>query len=568
MSRLLRHLFAATSLVLIFTAFYGSLLNAEWPQIFRRQLHWNDELINSVVSGNIYRQPFPAMLRLNSLVDEEGVNWRENPYWQHIPPLFAYVPLPFFIIDGRVTIEMERIAYATVQLLTGVVLIYGVYYVTKSFIAAAAATAAAALFVLSPMSRWLISGELFGASDIVLALAVTAAYVAIAHYLALPRPQRQRYAIGKLAAIAFIATVPLLVKNVLGATPAATLIILLAYDHRRFNKKVALSVSVIGGLCLLYYGTLWLTSPATFRSEFLVAWAHFGNYENWQQPWHYHLSTYLPSYYTGSAWPLFAGALIVGIPVLISAPLTRRQRVLLSVALAWYVWNHFVLALVSSKTPNFGYQAFLLAIFFSLYGLIAPLEYRLMRSGRLSAVLGRPPVQRFMLLGACAALGVSVFLASHNFAAAATRFRQIRHSPYPDTHKEAAWYRLAEYLQQQGADTSDLLITLPPQPPQRNWDYDAWHMRYYLMFLTGAESRTLKEVQALNPSLAELQQKYQRIIFIRQTRGSLTEITSAAVNQVTPDFQLVTINLTSLDPARNIHDLYQPLLETGAAGKN
>src|SRR3989344_5947442 len=109
---------AVAALMLVFSAWLVRNTRHDLPLVFQKDLLAHDESSNSVVADNLTRKFFPPMVRTNPLVDEQG-NWMEGPYWQHIPPMFAYVPHIFFEIDGHVTIEVKRLAFAFVTLLTG-----------------------------------------------------------------------------------------------------------------------------------------------------------------------------------------------------------------------------------------------------------------------------------------------------------------------------------------------------------------------------------------------------------------------------------------------------------------
>src|SRR3989344_4719736 len=133
-------------LMLVFASLFLRNTRSDFPLIFKKDLLAHDESSNSVVAANITRKFFPPMVRVNPLVEQQG-NWMEGPHWQHIPPLFAYVPYVFFQIDGQVTIEVKRLAFAFVTLLTGLLFIFGVYNYKKSLLAAGAATISAILWV-------------------------------------------------------------------------------------------------------------------------------------------------------------------------------------------------------------------------------------------------------------------------------------------------------------------------------------------------------------------------------------------------------------------------------------
>src|SRR5438552_10220932 len=122
--------FAVAILMMIFTTWFLYNTKSDFPLIFKKDLLAHDESSNSVVAANITRKFFPPMVRVNPLNEQQG-NWMEGPFWQHIPPLFAYVPYLFFKLDGQVTIEVKRLSYAFLILLSGLLFILFVYLFTE-----------------------------------------------------------------------------------------------------------------------------------------------------------------------------------------------------------------------------------------------------------------------------------------------------------------------------------------------------------------------------------------------------------------------------------------------------
>lgn len=99
------------------------------------------------------------------------------------PPLFAYIPLPLFKIDGQVTIEVKRLSYALMVLFGGIIFILSIAKFDKNYLATIAATLAATIWVKTPFTRNLITGLDFGALDIVWAFAVICCFAALCLYL-------------------------------------------------------------------------------------------------------------------------------------------------------------------------------------------------------------------------------------------------------------------------------------------------------------------------------------------------------------------------------------------------
>ena len=138
--------------VLLFCLVFALIMASDWPAIATKDLYAWDESVNSTVTANLTRRVFPPMVRVNPLLDRQG-NWMEGPYWQHIPPMFVYVPLPLFVIDGRVTVEMKRLAYALVLLISGIGFIVAVSSFEPSWLANASATLATILWISTPFTR-------------------------------------------------------------------------------------------------------------------------------------------------------------------------------------------------------------------------------------------------------------------------------------------------------------------------------------------------------------------------------------------------------------------------------
>ena len=157
--------------LLLFCFVFALVMARDWHNIARRDLYAYDETVQSTVAANLTRRAFPPMVQINSLINEQGDSM-EGPYWQHIPPMFAYMPLPLFAIDGSVSIEMKRLAYAIILLISGMCFIISVSRFEQSRLANAAAAFAAIFSIMTPFTRNLVSGAVFGASDILLARTV------------------------------------------------------------------------------------------------------------------------------------------------------------------------------------------------------------------------------------------------------------------------------------------------------------------------------------------------------------------------------------------------------------
>ncbi len=431
----------------------------------------------------------------------------EGPYWQHIPPLFAYVPYLFFKLDGQVTIEVKRLSYAFVTWLTGLLCIFAVYRYKKSLLAALSATIAALFWINTPFTHELITGYAFGVSDIVLAFTVVASFGAIIWYL---RGQgagdRVQYPLWKLALMSAIVALPIIAKNLLGAIPPATFFALLIWDHRSLNKKVATAVLNFLGLLLIAFLPLYFSSPETFKKEIIVSFLHFTNLEGWDRPWHWYLTNYLPRRYLfGWTWVYYGGlilASIYNIRLLMTKKTSRPVRVTIAISAIWFFWNLVGVSLVTSKTPNFIYQSYLLSLFFIVYSLLVSISN-----------VVRDRSQRILKEGFGAKLGMVVLAVSILVTGyEAVRFVQVFHAQraqaynYQSEHEK--FYQLAENLRDKGLDTRDLVII--NNPPD-----DCW-ARYYILFLTGTEAKTLLEMHFNSVSYESIKKKYRYIYYVDQ----------------------------------------------------
>src|SRR3989338_5770822 len=262
-------LIVVTMFIMIFATWFSHNVKSDLPLIFQKDLRAHDESSNSTVAANITRQFFPPMIRVNPLDDKQG-NWMEGPFWQHIPPLFAYVPYAFFELDGHVSIEVKRLSYAFVTLLTGILFIAIVFWFSRNLLAAFAALLASLFWINTPFTHELITGYAFGVSDIVLAFTVVASFGAILWYL----KNRKSVSSYQLIVISLVVALPIMAKNLLGAIPVATLLILLSRDKQSYRKLLIAGGSLVAAL-VVYYLPLFLVSPEAFKNGLLVTFSHF-----------------------------------------------------------------------------------------------------------------------------------------------------------------------------------------------------------------------------------------------------------------------------------------------------
>ncbi len=497
--------------VLLFFLCFAVTQRADWPLIAAKDLHAHDESSNSTVAANLTRRIFPPMLRVNPLVDRQS-QWMENPYWQHVPPLFTYVPLPLFAIDGKVTIEIKRLAYALVLLLAGAAFIACAFLFDPGPLSAPAAALAAIVWIRTPFTRNLIDGKAFGASDAVLAAMVVASLCGLCWYLSCRSSERVAWPLWKLLCVGAIVALPVVAKNILGAIPAATFALILLRDRRKPDLG---SLAAGAGFLLVliaFFLPLALNSPESFRRESLVPFSHFDDFEGWGMPWHAFLTNYLPNDYLRTAGFLICPAALFTAVLLARGRFSGRTRSLLNLCGGWFVWNLVAVSLVRSKAPNFIFQSYLLGLFFAVYGPVWWLFTWLQAKAATSGVLLN---RRLLSLSTKAVPWVAGLLLVLTCVASYRLWETIhstRTRPYRYSSRHELYYWFAEQEQSRGANPANLFVLDTSSE-------DCW-FRYYLLFLTGAEARTLDEIIAYKVPAAAIAAKYSEIDFVLSASDS------------------------------------------------
>ncbi|OGE83889.1 MAG: hypothetical protein A3B10_02045 [Candidatus Doudnabacteria bacterium RIFCSPLOWO2_01_FULL_44_21] len=482
-------------LCLLFTAWFVRNTKIDLPLIFEKTIHGHDELSNSAVAANTTRKFFPPMVRINPLEEKPG-NWMEGPFWQHIPPLFAYVPYIFFQLDGQVTIEVKRLSFAVLVLLTGLLFIAVVYLFSKNLATAFLATIAAIFWVNTPFTHELVTGYAFGVSDIVLAFTSVGAFGGLLWYWNFEKFTRLQYPIRKVCAIAALVSLPIMAKNLLGAIPAAIFFVTLLWDYKKFGKMFWLSSLSFLGLLAIYYIPQYFSSPETFSRELGIAFFHAKNYEGWGRPFYYYLTDYLPNRYLFKfTWIYYLGLILTALTWKF-AKMDRKLKILLVLSLGWFLWNLIAVSLIESKIPNFIYQSYLFSLFAVLL-IFAPLTNKL-----LEKLISLNLVKKIMPVALLISVLGTGLAASKLFDA----FKFSRAWAYNYSSKLEQFYQVGESMRLAGVDQRDLTIV-------KVSDNDCW-ARYYIIFLTGAESKTLLEMYFLNPTNEDITAKYRKIYLV------------------------------------------------------
>lgn len=499
-------LFCSLGFMLVF----ARVINHDWSYIFKKDLYQHDESVNSVVSANTTRKLFPAMVRTNPLNPKQGI-WMEGPNWQHIPPLFAYVPTLFFKLDGQVSIEVKRLSYALMDLLAALVFILGVTWLVKKPFATIAAAAASVFWILTPFSQRLITGTDFGTSDIVLGFTVTLCFVAAVYYLRGDLGARKSYSPLKLALLGALFSLPILTKNVLGGIPAATFFLFLLFDHRKINSQFFWALLGFLGPLALYFGALFASSPETFRSEIFVSFQHIKNFEGWSRPWHYYITNYLPQDYLYQYWGIYLAGLALGALSLFKKSFDRMSKIVLRISAAWFLANLLAISAITSKAPNFIFQTYLLSLFFITFSIAL-----LLTENQAAQFLQRKLnvygfVWNFLAVIICLAL---IIPGGITYAGLIKKVSQTRQASYAYVSEHEQYYSLGEYAQKIGASNSDIFILNATAN-------DCW-ARYYILFLTGAEAKTFDEIydtSANAKTVETIKNLYKNLYFVTETRN-------------------------------------------------
>jgi hypothetical protein len=295
-----------------------------------------------------------------------------------------------------------------------------------------------------------------------------------------------------------------LTKNALGGLPITLFFMLLLYTYKHFNRYIftfIFSVFIFNGL---YYGIQFYKHPEVFKQEFLFSFAHFGEVEGWKRPWHFFVSNYLPKLYLSKA---FIPAILILVTTIIYCFKNRfrymyKERVVLDLFLLYFSLHVFIITFVTSKSPNFLLQSFHFFLFFMVFNLGFIIRNHLKQS-RKRECLNHKWSNRILLVLLCV-----------SFFAFAYRFKEERIEPSKPSN---AHYLLAEAINREISPTlKDIFITYTDTvklAPENVWsDKDNW-LRYYILFISGAESRRMEEYMDY-PYKQLLPKKFDRIFII------------------------------------------------------
>jgi hypothetical protein len=449
------------------------------------------------------------MVRINPFIDLQ-TNWQDGPYWQHIPPLYMYVPLPFINIlnDGVPDASIIRISYISVMFLALIIFITAVYLLERNIFALIASTLASIILVnFTDFAGRLMTGYAFNHSDIVLFGSVVCSFFAILWYLQKEKSERLKYSILKISFIAIIVTLPMVIKTFLGAIPLATFLFLILKDNKKlFNKKILFSFLTPLIVLLVFYLPLYFASPDTFSREFLTPFNHINGKEGYIFPWHFYVSYLLPYDYFKIDKLFYYIGFIISVIIFFVMKLNRKTKNILLLSGVWFVWNLIVISITSSKIPNFIFQTYIYFLFFIIYSFTLlikkiPIRNYVKIKSTFYLNFSKKPIFYRIMLGVI--FIPTVFYPSKVILDMA----KIPKDEIVLNYEEKKLRNLSEMMRDIGVNSKDLTILYTSQ-------LDCCSLKYHMIFNTGAESHDFKKIKDVGLDIPSLKNKYDNIYII------------------------------------------------------
>lgn len=490
------------------------------------QHRYEDEVVTNIVSANLTRKIFPPSTRLRPLInDYKNLDWFEYPKWQHIPPLYTYVPLLAYKIDGQVSFETKRLSYFALEILTALALIIGLHYISRSLLFTVSATLASLVWLSSNFTQALFFGFTFNESDILLSFFVVLSYLGICHFFSKPYIKRKEYSLPYLMAISAVMALPLIAKSVLGGIPALVFFTVLLFQDRNI-KHLLYAFGTFVLAVMIGYLPLFLNDPALFLQEIRVPFQHFGDYQTWARPWNFFLTDYLPKdYYSNftlikkfsftKLWPVFVAVQAIGILALFFRKVTSKTIVII-LGYLFVILNILAISLVKSKSPNFAFQSYLIALFLFAFQFCAFLAFGFSRLKRL--LFKKIRIRLFSIekyyLPALTILCSIILLTMIAVSIDIYKGYGERRAYMDKSPVNGEFYYLGNQLSKDFG-INDLLLIQP-----MTGDYT---LQDYLLFFTGAETRRMSEFRSIafnhDIGFGEIKNRYQKICVISK-KGS------------------------------------------------
>jgi len=494
-----------------------------------------DEVINGTVTANLTRKIFPPMVRINPLIEKQG-SWIEGPYWQHLPPLYLYTPLPFINLfnNGIPSPNIIRMSYITIMFFACIIFIMAVYFWEGTILSLLGATTTLILFISTKFTQQLMLGYVFNNSDIVLFFSIICSFFALGWYLYKEKKDRLNYSLLKISIISIIVTLPIVVKTLLGAMPLATFIFLIIKDRKSiFNKQIILAVLIPILLLIIFYLPFYFSSPDTFIKEIMLPINHIsGNNELFRFPfWHYYFTKILPNNYLGySTIPYYFG-LILSIYFFYKTKLSRKTKNILFLSIIWFIWNITVVSISLVKNPNFIFQTYIFSLFFIVYSFLLFInEY----------IKNYKNIELFNKFKNSLILKIIFYFVFITAIVYSTKTiininKQIKQPQETIDQYDERFWNFSEIMKDKAVNSKDIIILYSTY-------FDEFAFKYYLIFNTGAESDSFERISNGDLSEFNLKKKYNNVYIV--LKNSIIDTSTLKTPHETDnigDFSLITI---------------------------
>ncbi len=538
-----REVLYAIFFLCIFTLSFLTIVSNFKDAIVDRNFHNYDEINNGTVTSNLTRQIFPPMIRINPLAEKQG-SWQEGPYWQHIPPLYMYAPLPFISLlnDGVPNPAVIRIAYITILFLSFVLFILSIFYIERSLLSIFTATVSAIILISTEFTQQLMLGYLFNNSDIVLFASIMLSFLSINLYLKETKEKRLNYSTKKIILLSLLVTLPIVVKTVLGAIPLAIFLILILNDHRTFkNRKFIYAIITSFILLVSAYLPLYISSPDTFINEILTPLNHVTGYnERPAKPWYSYLTNIIPDKYLGSLTiPFYAGFILCSFFIYrINIP--RKTKNLLIISNIWFIWNLIAISATTIKIPNFIFQSFILSVFFVIYSILCIVKIYFDYSKEQNTSLIHKIndlFNSFINSSAFRTAVIGVFVITILFFTTTSRnILASINDPIVIDSMSSRYRQFAESLRDKGISSKDLVLLYAT-------DVDCNHLKLGIIFNTGAESESFSKLKYIpNLSNEYLKSKYKNVYLVIKNEKNKKELNIPHSSEEMGIFELLKID--------------------------
>jgi hypothetical protein len=132
-----------------------------------------------------------------------------------------------------------------------------------------------------------------------------------------------------------------------------------------------------------------------------------------------------------------------------------------------------------------------------------------------------------------------IFITVYKYINLVYKIPATRAAQYNYNSEHEKFYQFAEIEQKNRVNIKEIFILNSSQN-------DCW-FRYYILFLTGAESRTFDELLKYNPTANTLQTKYNKLFFVIDKSDNLPDIMIPHTFQNVGNFQVLVLETNSLN---------------------